>query len=156
MRKYLFYFMLTVLVSPAAMADSQAQAIQDGMSITAMQNALSSNINGSNLKITDYSKSWVAYIPMRLIISPNLSYRNISFEFTDRQGKKQKFSCKASTQKTDNDFFVYDCANSDPRGIALRYFSSLFQYGYTEDSIIMEDLVTRPAARQPNPAGAVR
>jgi len=157
MKKYFLSMLLTVFVSPAAMADSQSQAIQDGMSITTMQNALAKNINGSNLTITDYSKAWSAYNPMSWVMDPNRSYRSISFEFTDRSGKKQKFSCQANTMKTNNDFFIYNCSNADSQGQTLRYYHKLFQYGYAEDSVIMKDLVTRPATGgQQEPAGAVR
>jgi hypothetical protein len=132
--------LLIFLFSFQALADSKSQFIQDGTTEATIQRALASNLIGRNLTITEYTKSWISYNPMNWVIDGNSIYRNITFEFTSKKGEKLEYSCKARMKKDTTDFMIYNCSGGDGR---LVYHNRLNQYGYVEDTIIMDNVITR-------------
>ncbi len=137
--------LLMSLITPfCAKADMQELFTKDGTTLTTVQNAIQKDINGKSLTITEYSKAWQSYNPIFDYFNPDHAYRDLGFEFIDRNNKKQSFKCSAALLTNSGAFFIFNCVGNDKN---LREFNKLGRYGYQEDSIILNDIIDRSPDR---------
>jgi hypothetical protein len=145
--KYVFLCVFTMAFATPVMADPVGQAISDGTTLVAIQKALASKIEGSNFSVTDYARAWSSYNPMSWVVDPERSYRTISLSFTDSQGKKQKMSCSLNILRGETDVTIHSCTGGDkPLGL----YSKLAKYGYSAESVILDNVIIKPAGGDNN------
>lgn len=138
----MFKLSLILFLTQTAQANFESLLIQDRTSRAAISQALSQNINGSDVEIKDYSRSLQDFLPTKMFLPPGTHFRTLKFEFLDNKKNKQEYNCLVHLISEDRHFLIYDCQNNKTKEPIYKHHKE-YKNGYNTNSILLIDVLQR-------------